>query len=176
MDNKKTGVYPVYENQFNLAAVKEDATSIADMETFSVSFGNGVEEWKPFDQEGWTRRLLTAKSVTISVNGKRNVGDAGNDYIASLAFVNGRDAEGYLRWNFPDGTIVEFFNCVFNITNIWSGESTAVGPLEFEALSNGKPKVTFPDGTTNYDTDSSTTDSSTTDSSGVVEDDTDDEE
>ena len=140
--SKTTGVYPVYENQFKIGATKETATSIADMETFSVSFDNGVEEWKPFDQEGWTRRLLTAKSVTISINGKRNVGDAGNDYIAGLAFVNGRDAEGYLGWTFPDGTLVEFEGAVFNVTNIGAGDSTAVGPLEFEALSNGKPKVT----------------------------------
>lgn len=146
--DKRTGVYPVYENQFRLGADKESATSIADMETFSVSFDNGVEEWKPFDQEGWTRRLLTAKSVTISINGKRNVGDSGNDYIAGKAFVNGRDAEGYLEWNFPDGTVVEFVGCVFNVTNIGAGDSTAVGPLEFEALSNGKPKVTLPDAAT----------------------------
>ena len=46
---KRTGVYPVYENQFNLGAAKDTATAIADMETFSVSFDNGVEEWKPMD-------------------------------------------------------------------------------------------------------------------------------
>ena len=140
--SKQTGVYPVYENQFKIGKDKETATVIADMETFSVSFDNGVEEWKPFDQEGWTRRLMTAKSVTISINGKRNVGDTGNDFVAGLSFVNGRDAEGYLGWTFPDGTLVEFEGCVFNVTNIGAGDSTTVGPLEFEALSNGKPTVT----------------------------------
>lgn len=145
MSEKRTGVYPVYENQFRLGGTKEGATAIADMETFSVSFDNGVEEWKPFDQEGWTRRLMTAKSVTISINGKRNVGDAGNDYVAGKAFVNGRDAEGYLGWTFPDGTLVEFSGCIFNVTNIGAGDSTAVGPLEFEVLSNGKPNVVLPD-------------------------------
>lgn len=138
---EKTGVYPVYENQFKIGADKESATTIADMETFSVSFDNGVEEWTPFDQEGWTRRLMTAKSVTISINGKRNVGDTGNDYIAGKAFVNGRDAEGVLIWTFPDGTEV-VINSVFNVTNIGAGDSTGVAPLEFEAASNGKPEVT----------------------------------
>lgn len=141
MSTTRTGVYPVYENQFKVGKTKDTATSIADMETFNVSFDNGVEEWKPFDQEGWTRRLLTAKGLTIGINGKRNVGDTGNDYIAGLAFMNGRDAEGYLGWTFPDGTLVEFEGCVFNVTNIGAGDSTNVGPLEFEALSNGKPKV-----------------------------------
>ena len=144
-ETKRTGVYPVYENQFVLGETKESATPIKDMETFSVSFDNGVEEWKPFDHKGWTRRLMTAKSVTISINGKRNVGDPGNDYVAGKAFVNGRDAEGYLGWNFPDGTVAGFEGCVFNVTNIGAGDSTAVGPLEFEMLSNGKPDVTLPD-------------------------------
>lgn len=140
MPEAKTGVYPVYENQFKVGASKETATAIADMETFSVSFDNGVEEWKPFDQGGWTRRLMTAKSVTVSINGKRNVGDEGNDYIAGMAFVNGRAAEGVLIWTFPDGTEV-VINAVFNVTNIGAGDSTNVGPLEFEALSNGKPTI-----------------------------------
>lgn len=139
-----TGVYPVYENQFKVGATKETATPIADMETFSVSFDNGVEEWTPFDTEGWTRRLMTAKSVTISINGKRNVGDKGNDFVAGKAFVNGRNAEGYLGWLFPDGTTVDFESAVLNVTNIGAGDSTGVAPLEFEAMSNGKPKVTLP--------------------------------
>lgn len=28
---------------------------------------------------------MTAKSITISVSGKRNYGDAGNDYVAGMA-------------------------------------------------------------------------------------------
>lgn len=138
----KTGVFPVYENQFKVGANKEQATAIADMETFSVSFDNGVEEWTTMDTEGWTRRLMTAKSISISINGKRNVGDAGNDYVASKAFTNGRDSEGYLCWTFPDGTTVEFEDAVFNVSNFMAGDATNVAPLEFEALSNGKPKVT----------------------------------
>ena len=137
-----TGVFPVYENQFKVGADSETSTAIADMETFSVSFDNGVEEWTPFETEGWVRRLMTAKSVTISINGKRNVGDTGNDYVASKAFVNGRNAEGYLGWTFPDGTEVAFEGAVFNVTNCGAGDSTNVGPLEFEVMSNGKPTVT----------------------------------
>ena len=70
-----SGVYPCYENQFKI-----DNKTIADMESFSVSIDNGVEEWTPFEGEGWIRRLMTAKSMTISVSGKRNVGDDGNEY------------------------------------------------------------------------------------------------
>ena len=68
---KRTGVFPVYENQFQVnTGTKEAAawTDIKELESFSVSFDNGVEEWKPFEHKGWVRRLMTAKSVTISVS------------------------------------------------------------------------------------------------------------
>lgn len=145
----KTGVYPCYENQFKVGATKTDATGIADMESFSVSFDNNVEEWTPFNQEGWIRRLQTGKGITISVTGKRNVGDTGNDYVAGKAFLNGRDTEGYFSWLFPDGTLVEFEQAIYNVTNVGAGDSTGVAPLEFDVMSNGKPTVTLPSGAGN---------------------------
>ncbi len=144
----KTGVYPCYENQFQIDTASSGATAvmktIADCESFSVSFDNGVEEWTPFDTQGWTRRLLTAKSVTITVTAKRNVGDPGNDAVAGLAWANGRDAEKDAQWTFPDGTIVKFAGAVINVTNVGAGDSTAVAPLEFDIMSNGKPEITLP--------------------------------
>lgn len=140
--SKKTGVYPVYKNQFKIGDNAENVSEIKEMESFSVSFDNGVEEWSPFEHEGWARRLMTAKSVTISVSGKRHVGDPGNDYVAGKAFLNGRDAEAHLIWTFPDGTEVAFEDAVINVTEFGAGDSTAVAPLAFDAMSNGKPVVT----------------------------------
>lgn len=96
----------------------------------------------PFDTEGWTRRLMTSKSITISVTAKRNVGDAGNDFVAGLAWKNGRNAEADTQWTFPDGTVVKFTKSVINVKNVGSGDSTAVAPLEFDIMSNGKPEIT----------------------------------
>lgn len=139
---KKPGVYPVYENQFQVGADSSSLSDIADMESFSVSFDNGVEEWTPMNTEGWIRRLMTAKGMTISVSGKRNVGDTGNDYVASKSFKNGRDAEGIFQWTFPDGTKVLIEGAVFNITALGAADSTNVAPLEFDVMSNGKPTIT----------------------------------
>ena len=112
------------------------------MESFSVSFDNGVEEWTPFETEGWVRRLMTAKALTITVTGKRNIGDAGNDLVAGMYNKNGRDAEAAFQWTFPDGSKLEMSEAVINVTNIGAGDSTGVGPLEFEVMSNGKPNFT----------------------------------
>ena len=137
----ESGVYPCYENQFKVKAGSTYAT-IADMETFSVSIDNGVEEWTPFEHEGWTRRLMTAKSITLQVNGKRNIGDTGNDYVAGLFMNNGQAAQSDFQWTFPDGGVLEFTDAVVNVTNLGAGDSTAVAPLEFELMSNGKPTYT----------------------------------
>lgn len=144
----KTGVYPCYENQFQIETAKtgdaKTMSSIADMESFSVSFDNGIEEWTPFETEGWVRRLATAKAVTITVSGKRNVGDAGNDAVAALISKNGRDVEKDFSWTFPDGSKIEFNEAVINVTNVGAGDSTGVAPLEFEVMSNGKPTFIGP--------------------------------
>ena len=107
-----------------------------------MSFDNGVEEWTPFDTEGWIRRLLTSKGITISVTGKRNIGDDGNDFVAGKFMANGTDAQADVKWTFPDGGVVTFTDAVLNVTNIGAGDSTGVGALEFEIQSNGKPTYT----------------------------------
>ena len=111
-----TGVYPVYENQFKIGAASNSVSAIADMETFSVSFDNGIETWYAIGEDGWQRALMTAKAISISVNGKRNVGDTGNDFVAGMAFKNGRQAECVFQWTFKDDTVVEFDDAVVPFT------------------------------------------------------------
>lgn len=165
MSRIESGVFPVYENVFKIGtkgrnSTADDMKPIADLETFSVSYDNNVEEWTPMTTEGWKRRLVTGKSVTVSLSGKRNIGDEGNDYAASFAWKSGQDTETVFEWDMPDGTVVKF-DCVVNLTSD-GGDSTNVSGLEFEVLSNGKPTVTFPDGTENSDeTDSGSGDDTT---------------
>lgn len=142
-----SGVYPVFNNEFKIGTKGIESTSqemvtIADLETFSVSIDNNIEEWTPMTTEGWVRRLQTGKGFSISLNGKRNIGDAGNDYVASKMFATGRDVETKFEWTMPSGLKVEF-DCVLNISSA-GGDSTNVDVLEFEVMSNGKPTVTEP--------------------------------
>lgn len=144
MATKKTGVYPCYENQFKIGttAGETPSTPIANCEEFSVTFDNGVEEWNAFENEGWKSRLMTAKSVTVSVKAKRTLGDAGNDMIAGLALKNGAEVEKPFLWTFPDGATVLFENAVISVGNSGGGAATGVAPLEFDVMSNGKPVFT----------------------------------
>lgn len=146
MANVTSGVYPVFENVFKIGTSGKTSTSeqmktIADCETFSLSMDNNVEEWTPMEQDGWVRRLQTGKGFSISISGKRNVGDDGNDYIASKLFATGADVESKFEWEFADGTKISF-DCIISVTNAGTGDSTNAAPLEFEIMSNGKPTVT----------------------------------
>lgn len=144
---KHSGVYPCYKNQFSIditggdGSTEENLKSIADMETFSVSIDGNVEEWSPYNMEGWTSRMVTGKSITISVSGKRNIGDSGNDYVESIAVKVGRECETTVVWNFPGGAKL-VIPCIINVTEWSAGDSKTVAPLAFDIMSNGKPTYT----------------------------------
>ena len=138
----KTGVYPVFENKFKIGARGADAkNTIADMETFTVAIDGNVEEWKPMEAEGWVRRMVTGKSLKITLSGKRSIGDAGNDYVANSAWDTGSTCDSSFEWEFPSGAKLEF-DCVLSVTNPGGGDSTNVAGLEFEVQSDGKPTFT----------------------------------
>lgn len=137
------GVYPVFNIGFKIGingrnSTEEDMKIIKDMETFSPSIDGNVEEWTPMDTEGWIRRLMTGKGFTITLNGKRHVGDPGNDYIAETAWKSGLECSSKAAIEFPNGDTLEF-DCIVNVTTPFGGDSTNVSSLEFELQSDGKP-------------------------------------
>lgn len=136
----KSGVNPVNDLTFGVNTSGRNGTTstvVKDSESLSIAIDGSVEEWNPMDSGGWGRKLMTAKSVTVSMGGKRNYGDPGNDYVASLAWKNGQDCNSIFTITFPNGDKL-VFNCVIN-TKTMGGDSTAVDALEWEALSDGKP-------------------------------------
>lgn len=136
-----TGVYPVFQNKFKIGTDKEKLSAIAEMESFSVSIDGNVEEWSPMEAEGWLKRMVTGKALTISLSGKRCVGDAGNDFVASSAWGTGTSCEGYFVWELPSSAKIEF-PCVVSVTNPGGGDSRNVAGLEADIMSNGKPTYT----------------------------------
>lgn len=149
MAGTNLGVYPVFDIEFLIstdgvvselaAAALETMVEIKEMETFSPSIEGNVEEWTPMDQKGWMRRLMTGKSFSITLTGKRNEGDPGNDYIADLALKTGKDCTTTVGVKFPNGDAM-LFNSVVNVTTPFGGDSTDVSNLEAELMSDGKPE------------------------------------
>lgn len=141
----RQGVNPVNEIEFGVCTTGRptDLTSatydtVKDAESLAIAIDGSIEEWNPMDTKGWVRRLMTAKSLSISMGGKRNYGDKGNDYVAGLAWKLGQDCNSAMKITFPNGDAL-IISCVINVTSM-AGDSTAVDALEWEALSDGKPE------------------------------------
>lgn len=115
--------------------------TIADMENFGIKIDGKVEDWTPMDTAGWARSLMTGKSFSVSLKGKRNVGDPGNDYVAATAWKDGLDCSTKGEIDFPDGSKIEF-DCVIDVKNVGGDDSTKVAPLEFDLKGDGKPTYT----------------------------------
>ena len=140
------GVFPVYKMIFKIgikgkASVAADMVPIADLETFGLSVEGNVENWTPMTTDGWQRALMTGKSFSFEMSGKRNVGDPGNDYVADTAWKDGLDCSTKGAVEFPDGSQLAF-DCVIDVTNPGGGDSTNVTPLEFTLQGDGKPVYT----------------------------------
>ena len=142
----QTGVYPVYNTKFKIGtngkeSTDSDMATIADMETFSMSIEGVTEKWTPMTTDGWARALMTGKAFSISLKGKRNIGDKGNDYVANTTFKDGLACSTKAEVEFPDGAKLTF-DCVLDVKNNGGGDSTNVAPLEFDMVGDGKPTYT----------------------------------
>lgn len=145
-NNGLAGVYPVYKIKFKVGtkgtkSQAADMKVIKDLETFSLSIDGNVEEWTPMDTDGWVRRLMTGKGFSISLNGKRHVGDDGNDYVADVAWKDGLDCSTKAEIEFPNGSKLAF-DAIIDVKNVEGADSTNVAPLEFDLMSDGKPQFT----------------------------------
>lgn len=146
MAKVKSGVFPVFDLEFKIGtkgkgSTEQDMVTIKDMESFSLSVEGNTSKWNPMDMKGWGRALMTGKSMTVSLKGKRNVGDPGNDYVASVAFKDGLNCSSKAAVEFPDGSKLAF-DCVLDIKSFLGGESQDVAPLEFDMIVDGKPSFT----------------------------------
>lgn len=145
MATVSSGVFPVNALKIEIGTSKAGETweyaEIAEMESASISIDTGVEEWNSIMNSGWRSALATAKALSMSMSGKRCLGDTGNDYVAGLWNKNGQDCYSSCKITLPnDDTLV--FDCVVQVTSFLGSDATAVAPLEFELLSNGEPVYT----------------------------------
>lgn len=138
--NSAAKVYPVNNNKFKvgLEGNKENMVTIANLTNFAPSIEGGVEEWNAMEHEGWGDAMMTNKKLSFAFQGKRTYGDAGNDYVAGLAWKSGNDVVTYFEWELPSGAKVTF-DAIINVTTPAGGDSTAVDALEFEVKCKGKP-------------------------------------
>jgi len=144
------GVFAVNDIEFEISRNGRNVggasfVTVSGMESFAISFDNGVEQWNPIDARGWARRLVTAKSMTVSLSGKRVFGCAGNDFVAEAAYRSGGSLLTTLAVIFPNGDELRM-DCVLNVTASGGGGASDIAVLEFDCLSDGRPVYTRANG------------------------------
>lgn len=139
-------VYPVHSNKFKfgidgLSSAEGKMVVPKDLTNFAPSIDGTTEDWFAMDAEGWSKTAVVGKKLSFSFQGKRSVGDPGNDYIAGLALKMGQDAMTKFEWTMVSGAKMAF-DCVINVTTPGGGDTAALDALEFEAICYGKPSFT----------------------------------
>ena len=124
-----------------LSVLPTDMIAIAGVEGLAISIDGKQVEWSPMDQGGFVRAMMTGKKITISMAAKRTIGDAGQEYIAGLTWLNGTACTTKFEITFPDGDKLTG-NVVVNVKKFAGGESTDPSGLEFELTFDGKPTYT----------------------------------
>jgi predicted secreted protein len=133
------GVFPVNENEAfvgtaGYGAEAQTWAEVAQMETISISIDTGVEEWNPMEMHGWRDAMATAKSLEIELTGKRCIGDAGNDYLASKKFALGTAAYVPFKYVMPDGEVLILSKNVAQVESL-GGDTTGVQGLSVKLIS-----------------------------------------
>ena len=138
-----SGVFPVHVGSFEVnTGTKEEPvwSKIAELEEATVEVENNTETWNSFAEGGWQSALVTGKSAKVTLKGKRCIGDAGNDLIASKLLLTGQDAYISARLTHPDGTTLTWAQMACGVKNNGAGgKATDVGALEAELIGHGKP-------------------------------------
>lgn len=138
------GVYPVHVGSFEVNTSKTEVpewSKIAELEEVNIEVENTTETWNSFSEGGWQSALVTGKAAKITLKGKRCIGDAGNDLIASKMLLTGQDAYVNARITHPDGTTLEWAQMACAVKNNGAGgKATDVGALEAELTAHGAPE------------------------------------
>lgn len=131
-------VIPVLKNSFKIK-VEDEFVTIANMESFEISFDGQVQTWTPFELDGFQRALKTGLALSLSSDIKREYGDAGNDALWETAMLVGEDCTKEFQWTMVDGTIVTF-NAVVNVESL-GGSATDVEAMSVSFTVDGKPTI-----------------------------------
>lgn len=119
---------------------------IANVTSLDNSNSGGIKDWKPAELKGATQHLKTSNDEKIGINGKRTIGDPGNDALCALYRVTGMEANRDFAYVAADGRVM-LFNATVNLSKIdSSGEMDDIAAIEGELLINGYPTFDTVDG------------------------------
>lgn len=137
-ENLKSKVYLCRRDTFKIGATKETATTIADATTFKVEIEMSIDEWIDFTT-GKKRRMVVTEGVKVTIDGKRNYEDEGNNFLCDTPWNDAEDGEFYFECKLPNGSVIEMPSAVAEVSNIGfgDGDPNKAGTFNAVVYSNG---------------------------------------
>lgn len=132
----KTGPIPCSYNKLFVGDTAENATIPSDIETIDVELTYDEIEWKPHDTHGLSKIVYILTGCTVTYNGKRNIGDTGNDFVAHKGGKTLHECYGYCRVELADGRVFVMENAAYKNTK-FGGATNDLAPMEGTIRSNG---------------------------------------
>ena len=122
--------------------IKKDTQyiGIANVTKHSDTNTPNVIEWKAQENHGAKSHLIAGNDEQIAIEGKRTIGDAGNDELCKLYRAKGMAANRDFAYLDAEGRVM-LFNATVSITNIGAsdGDMDEVAIFSATLLINGEP-------------------------------------
>lgn len=105
------------------------------------SNNENIDQTQYLDDDGYGTSTVIGAQKTIAFSGHRELGDAAQDFIASIANTLGTSRSTTFRYTDADGSKLEAPCTIANI-DLGGGEAGAKKEIAFEIHLNGKPTET----------------------------------
>ena len=117
----------------------------AGIDNVSEALNETVQQYFFMADNGFATNHVTGAAPTITLTGRRIIGDAAQDYIFGKKYNLGEDRESSfkLEWqNATPKTVTLTVDCTICNIQEWGGASTDDNAISFEIRFNGAPTVT----------------------------------
>lgn len=135
-------VYSVSDYKIEIGAPVEagepQLNAVSNVESMEMKLKGTTKAWNPMELKGWTRNMVTGKTLSFTFKGKRCYGDAGNDFVAGKLTATGSGCAAVLKITFPNGDALVCGGLV-DITSSFGGASTDMDSMEWTYTVDGVP-------------------------------------
>ena len=145
IDSKLIEMYGIKMSIDTSGGTSESYAEIGDgIENMAEALNEVVNQFYFLSNQGFARNRVTGMAPTVTLTGRRVIGDEAQDYIFSKKFGLGDERESKIKIEIPKGENNEVITCPCTIANIqeFSGNTTDNSAISFELRFNGKPEVT----------------------------------
>lgn len=117
---------------------------VSDLMDFTEALNEVVQQYQFLDKNGYSESEITGMAPVVTVTGKRDTTDTGQNFIMGKKYDINSDRKSNVQIVYPRGTETVTITAPVTIANIqeFAGAATDNSSISFELHYNAKPTVT----------------------------------